>query len=73
MSVPSVDTAPLTGEEEEAALALTPGTPGTLQSLSDLRFHHLHGSNALITSGGRTALRNNSRSEFNDAIVISNR
>ncbi|XP_063305913.1 neuralized-like protein 4 isoform X1 [Pelobates fuscus] len=63
---------PLPGDEEEA-LALTPGTPCALQSLSDLRFHHLHGSNALITNGGRTALRNNSRSEFNDAIVMSNR
>ncbi|KAM4678136.1 neuralized-like protein 4 isoform 2-T2 [Discoglossus pictus] len=66
------DTLPLPGDEDEA-LALTPGTPCTIQSLSDLRFHHLHGSNALITNGGRTALRNNSRSEFNDAIVISNR
>uniref|UniRef100_A0A8C4MRW6 Neuralized-like protein 4 n=1 Tax=Equus asinus asinus TaxID=83772 RepID=A0A8C4MRW6_EQUAS len=40
---------------------------------SDLRFHQLHGSNAVITNGGRTALRHNCRSEFNDAIVISNR
>ncbi|PIO24851.1 hypothetical protein AB205_0077700 [Aquarana catesbeiana] len=66
------DSLPLAGEEEDV-LALTPGTPCALQSLSDLRFHHLHGSNALITNGGRTALRNNSRSEFNDAIVMSNR
>ncbi|GAB0201214.1 neuralized-like protein 4 [Grus japonensis] len=43
------------------------GSPG------DLRFHRLHGANAVITNGGRTALRQNCRSEFNDAIVISNR
>ncbi|XP_068855509.1 LOW QUALITY PROTEIN: neuralized-like protein 4, partial [Aphelocoma coerulescens] len=42
-------------------------------SPSDLRFHRLHGANAVITNGGRTALRQNCRSEFNDAIVISNR
>ncbi|KAM7026312.1 LOW QUALITY PROTEIN: neuralized-like protein 4, partial [Acridotheres tristis] len=47
------------------------GSPGT--SPSDLRFHRLHGANAVITNGGRTALRQNCRSEFNDAIVISNR
>ncbi|XP_069739179.1 LOW QUALITY PROTEIN: neuralized-like protein 4, partial [Phaenicophaeus curvirostris] len=40
---------------------------------SDLRFHRRHGSNAVLTNGGRTALRQNCRSEFNDAIVISNR
>ncbi|KAM4727460.1 LOW QUALITY PROTEIN: neuralized-like protein 4 [Rhinophrynus dorsalis] len=66
------DALPIPGEDDDA-LALSPGTPCALQSLSDLRFHHLHGSNALITNGGRTALRNNSRSEFNDAIVMSNR
>lgn len=44
-----------------------------MASGSDLRFHHLHGNNAVITNGGRTALRQNCRSEFNDAIVISNR
>ncbi|XP_032940149.1 neuralized-like protein 4, partial [Catharus ustulatus] len=38
-------------------------TPGT--SPSDLRFHRLHGANAVITNGGRTALRQNCRSEFN--------
>ncbi|XP_041341942.1 neuralized-like protein 4, partial [Pyrgilauda ruficollis] len=46
-------------------------SPGA--SPSDLRFHRLHGANAVITNGGRTALRQNCRSEFNDAIVISNR
>lgn len=44
-----------------------------MASGSDLRFHHLHGNNAVIMNGGRTALRQNCRSEFNDAIVISNR
>ncbi|XP_053318739.1 LOW QUALITY PROTEIN: neuralized-like protein 4 [Spea bombifrons] len=68
--VDEADSLPLPADEDEA---LSPGTPCALQSLSDLRFHHLHGSNALITNGGRTALRNNSRSEFNDAIVMSNR
>ncbi|KAE8620829.1 hypothetical protein XENTR_v10010491 [Xenopus tropicalis] len=66
------DALPLPGDEDEG-LALTPGTPCALLSLSDLRFHHLHGANALITNGGRTVLRKNSRSEFNDAIVMSSR
>ncbi|XP_073420158.1 neuralized-like protein 4 isoform X2 [Dendrobates tinctorius] len=70
--VDEADVGLLPGEDDEV-LALTPGTPCTQQSHSDLRFHHLHGSNALITNGGRTALRNNSRSEFNDAIVMSSR
>ena len=46
----------------------------SLDSVSDdLRFHHLHGRNATITNGGRTASRPNARGEFNDAIVMSNR
>ncbi|KAK2511324.1 hypothetical protein Q9233_017065, partial [Columba guinea] len=44
-----------------------------LEEGGDLRFHRRHGSNAIVTNGGRTALRQNCRSEFNDAIVISNR
>uniref|UniRef100_A0A670Z1B4 Neuralized-like protein 4 n=1 Tax=Pseudonaja textilis TaxID=8673 RepID=A0A670Z1B4_PSETE len=52
---------------------LSPSSPSSVASGSDLRFHHLHGNNAVITNGGRTALRQNCRSEFNDAIVISNR
>uniref|UniRef100_A0A8V0XDZ8 Neuralized E3 ubiquitin protein ligase 4 n=1 Tax=Gallus gallus TaxID=9031 RepID=A0A8V0XDZ8_CHICK len=40
---------------------------------SELRFHRRHGANALLTNGGRTALRQNCRAEFNDAIVVSNR
>ena len=39
----------------------------------DLRFHHVHGHNATILSGGKTAARPNARGEFNDAIVTSNR
>lgn len=51
----------------------SPSSPSSGAGGSDLRFHQLHGSNAVITNGGRTALRHNCRSEFNDAIVISNR
>ncbi|CAL8376707.1 unnamed protein product [Gadus morhua 'NCC'] len=61
----------------EGPTAMTPGSPcslgGGANPANDLRFHHLHGGNAVITNGGRTALRQNCRSEFNDAIVISNR
>lgn len=64
---------PLVEELVEGGAALSPGSPSSGASGSDLRFHHLHGSNAVITNGGRTALRHNCRSEFNDAIVISNR
>ncbi|KAM6289063.1 LOW QUALITY PROTEIN: neuralized-like protein 4, partial [Aegotheles albertisi] len=70
----------LVGEGSEGD---TPGSPespspgggdgGSGGPASDLRFHRLHGTNAVITNGGRTALRQNCRSEFNDAIVISNR
>ncbi|XP_012868581.1 PREDICTED: neuralized-like protein 4, partial [Dipodomys ordii] len=52
---------------------VSPSSPSSGAGASDLRFHQLHGSNAVITNGGRTALRHNCRSEFNDAIVISNR
>lgn len=52
---------------------VSPSSPSSGTGGSDLRFHQLHGSNAVITNGGRTALRHNCRSEFNDAIVISNR
>jgi len=52
-------------------------TSGTLYSnieyLQDLRFHHLHGRNARISNSGVTASRQNALSEFNDAIVMSNR
>ncbi|XP_054431724.1 neuralized-like protein 4 isoform X4 [Pteronotus mesoamericanus] len=52
---------------------VSPSSPSSGAGGSDLRFHQLHGNNAVITNGGRTALRHNCRSEFNDAIVISNR
>uniref|UniRef100_A0A8C8C388 Neuralized-like protein 4 n=1 Tax=Oncorhynchus tshawytscha TaxID=74940 RepID=A0A8C8C388_ONCTS len=55
---------------------MSPSSPCSVaggNSANDLRFHQLHGTNAVITNGGRTALRQNCRSEFNDAIVISNR
>ncbi|XP_064357225.1 neuralized-like protein 4 [Dromaius novaehollandiae] len=65
--------AALGAEGSEGATPGTPGSPAPGGALSDLRFHQLHGTNAVITNGGRTALRHNCRSEFNDAIVISNR
>uniref|UniRef100_A0A7N8XVV7 Neuralized-like protein 4 n=1 Tax=Mastacembelus armatus TaxID=205130 RepID=A0A7N8XVV7_9TELE len=71
-----VDLPPLPEDSSEGATAMSPGSPCSVAGAtmtSDLRFHHLHGTNAVITNGGRTALRQNCRSEFNDAIVISNR
>jgi len=44
-----------------------------IDSLQDLRFHHLHGRNARISNSGSTAARQNALSEFNEAIVMSNR
>ncbi|KAM6389919.1 LOW QUALITY PROTEIN: neuralized-like protein 4, partial [Rhynochetos jubatus] len=72
---------PLGGDGSEGDSPGSPATPspgglgagGGGGAPNDLRFHRLHGTNALITNGGRTALRQNCRSEFNDAIVISNR
>ncbi|KAG8006156.1 Neuralized-like protein 4 [Nibea albiflora] len=63
-------------DSSEGPTAMSPGSPcsvGGACTTNDLRFHQLHGTNAVITNGGRTALRQNCRSEFNDAIVISNR
>uniref|UniRef100_A0A3B4H265 Neuralized-like protein 4 n=1 Tax=Pundamilia nyererei TaxID=303518 RepID=A0A3B4H265_9CICH len=71
-----VDLPPLPEDSSEGPTAMSPGSPcsvGGATTTTDLRFHHLHGTNAVITNGGRTALRQNCRSEFNDAIVISNR
>ncbi|XP_037118336.1 neuralized-like protein 4 isoform X2 [Syngnathus acus] len=69
-----VDLPPLPEDSSEGPAAVSPGSPcSVLGAATDLRFHHLHGTNAVITNGGRTALRQNCRSEFNDAIVISNR
>uniref|UniRef100_A0ABM5GQC4 Neuralized-like protein 4 n=1 Tax=Pogona vitticeps TaxID=103695 RepID=A0ABM5GQC4_9SAUR len=67
------DLLPLPDDLSEGNNQLSPSSPSSIASGSDLRFHHLHGNNAVITNGGRTALRQNCRSEFNDAIVISNR
>ncbi|XP_041094143.1 neuralized-like protein 4 isoform X2 [Polyodon spathula] len=67
------DLPPLPDDVSEGNNQLSPSSPCSVVSANDLRFHHLHGSNAVITNGGRTALRQNYRSEFNDAIVISNR
>uniref|UniRef100_G3Q6T0 Neuralized-like protein 4 n=1 Tax=Gasterosteus aculeatus aculeatus TaxID=481459 RepID=G3Q6T0_GASAC len=70
------DLLPLPEDGSDGPAATSPGSPcsvGGAGTANDLRFHHLHGTNAVITNGGRTALRQNCRSEFNDAIVISNR
>ncbi|KAL4631473.1 neuralized-like protein 4 isoform X1 [Arapaima gigas] len=70
------DLPPLPDDSSEGPVAMSPGSPcsvGGASTINDLRFHQLHGNNAIITNGGRTALRQNCRSEFNDAIVISNR
>ncbi|XP_011485805.1 neuralized-like protein 4 isoform X1 [Oryzias latipes] len=71
-----MDLPPLPEDSSEGPTAMSPGSPCSVAgatATNDLRFHHLHGTNAVITNGGRTALRQNCRSEFNDAIVISNR
>ncbi|KAJ8320441.1 hypothetical protein KUTeg_002028 [Tegillarca granosa] len=39
----------------------------------ELRFHTVHGQNATVLVGGRTAVRPNATGEFNDAIVMSSR
>ncbi|XP_062372617.1 neuralized-like protein 4 isoform X2 [Sardina pilchardus] len=70
------DLPPLPDDCSEGPTAMSPGSPcsvGGGNATNDLRFHQMHGTNAVITNGGRTALRQNCRSEFNDAIVISNR
>ncbi|XP_059386856.1 neuralized-like protein 4 [Carassius carassius] len=70
------DLPPLPDDSSEGPTAMSPGSPCSVSgaaAANDLRFHQQHGTNAVITNGGRTALRQNCRSEFNDAIVISNR
>ncbi|XP_069501804.1 neuralized-like protein 4 isoform X1 [Ambystoma mexicanum] len=67
------DLLPLPDDLSDGNNQLSPSSPSSIASVNDLRFHSLHGNNAVITNGGRTALRQNCRSEFNDAIVISNR
>ncbi len=62
-------------DEVELAVALgAAATPVPAATNSDdLRFHHVHGHNAIIINGGKTASRPHARGEFNDAIVTSNR
>ncbi|MEJ1273153.1 neuralized E3 ubiquitin protein ligase 4 [Cricetulus griseus] len=71
--VDDVEVPPVSEPLPEGNNQMSPSSPSSAAGGSDLRFHQLHGSNAVITNGGRTALRHNCRSEFNDAIVISNR
>nr|KAF6457804.1 neuralized E3 ubiquitin protein ligase 4 [Rousettus aegyptiacus] len=71
--VDDVEVPPVPESLPEGNNQVSPSSPSSGAGGSDLRFHQLHGSNAVITNGGRTALRHNCRSEFNDAIVISNR
>ncbi|ELK31785.1 Neuralized-like protein 4 [Myotis davidii] len=71
--VDDVEVTPVPEPLPEGNNQVSPSSPSSGVGGSDLRFHQLHGSNAVITNGGRTALRHNCRSEFNDAIVISNR
>ncbi|XP_038370826.1 neuralized-like protein 4 isoform X5 [Canis lupus familiaris] len=71
--VDDVEVPPAPEPLSEGNNQVSPSSPSSGAGGSDLRFHQLHGSNAVITNGGRTALRHNCRSEFNDAIVISNR
>ncbi|XP_041037273.1 neuralized-like protein 4 isoform X1 [Carcharodon carcharias] len=68
IDLPPLPDEPLDGNNQVSPCSLFSLTPST-----DLRFHHLHGNNAVITNGGRTAFRQNCRSEFNDAIVMSSR
>lgn len=39
----------------------------------EIHFHSVHGRNARITNGGKSASRPRALVEFNDAIVITNR
>lgn len=73
MMTPHAEVPPVPEPLPEGNNQVSPSSPSSGAGGSDLRFHQLHGSNAVITNGGRTALRHNCRSEFNDAIVISNR
>uniref|UniRef100_A0ABL0EJW3 NHR domain-containing protein n=1 Tax=Rhodnius prolixus TaxID=13249 RepID=A0ABL0EJW3_RHOPR len=42
-------------------------------SNSEIHFHSVHGRNARLTNGGRTASRPRAMVDFNDAVVITNR
>ncbi|CAH0389497.1 unnamed protein product [Bemisia tabaci] len=48
-------------------------SPNVFGEHVDLHFHYLHGKNARVSNGGRTASRPKALHEFNEAIVISNR
>ncbi|XP_078389916.1 neuralized-like protein 4 isoform X4 [Cetorhinus maximus] len=69
--IDDIDLPPLPDEPLDGNNQLSPCSLFSLTPSTDLRFHHLHGNNAVITNGGRTAFRQNCRSEFNDAIVMS--
>eukprot|EP00061_Rhincodon_typus_P014222 g41121.t1 len=69
--VDDIDLPPLPDEPLDGNNQISPCSLFSLTPSNDLRFHHLHGNNAVITNGGRTAFRQNCRSEFNDAIVMS--
>ncbi|XP_048476021.1 neuralized-like protein 4 [Rhincodon typus] len=71
--VDDIDLPPLPDEPLDGNNQISPCSLFSLTPSNDLRFHHLHGNNAVITNGGRTAFRQNCRSEFNDAIVMSSR
>ncbi|GCC36892.1 hypothetical protein chiPu_0015392 [Chiloscyllium punctatum] len=71
--IDDIDLPPLPDEPLDGNNQVSPCSLFSLTPSNDLRFHHLHGNNAVITNGGRTAFRQNCRSEFNDAIVMSNR
>ncbi|XP_059498589.1 neuralized-like protein 4 isoform X4 [Stegostoma tigrinum] len=71
--IDDIDLPPLPDEPLDGNNQISPCSLFSLTPSNDLRFHHLHGNNAVITNGGRTAFRQNCRSEFNDAIVMSSR
>uniref|UniRef100_A0A0A9ZGY0 Neuralized-like protein 4 n=3 Tax=Lygus hesperus TaxID=30085 RepID=A0A0A9ZGY0_LYGHE len=50
----------------------SPVTPNP-SSMQELHFHSVHGRNARLKNGGKTASRPRAWVEFNDAIVITNR
>lgn len=63
----------LYGQAAQATIVNHSALTSTIATSEDLRFHHLHGRNALVVKQGLTAYRPNAYGEFNDAIVISNR
>lgn len=51
----------------------TPTPTANSPFFPEIHFHSVHGRNARITNGGKTASRPRALVEFNDAIVITNR